>query len=85
MCREEKNYERPNDELSCKSHSVPFYVFEENSFENTITGADLPWYESLGLKEVESKGKLVTEKSKGDHLRFSLSELYQWIDNYFLE
>ena len=42
-----------------------------------------PWFESLGLKDLAARGGLKFLDSVGDHLQFSSSELYRWMDEVF--
>jgi palmitoyl-protein thioesterase len=71
------------DTMIFPKESEYFGAFESNSLTRVIPGNLQPWYESLGLKTLEETGRLITLKTSGNHLEFSRTELYNWIDTYF--
>jgi len=48
---------------------------------------DTEWYKKdlFGLKTADEAGKIFYNSTKGDHLQFSIKELYGWIDSHFIE
>jgi palmitoyl-protein thioesterase len=45
------------------------------------------WYKKdlFGLKTADEAGKIMFDSSPGDHLQFTETELFGWVDKYFLE
>jgi len=45
------------------------------------------WYKKdlFGLKTADEAGKIVYDSSPGDHLQFTETELFGWVDKFFLE
>jgi len=45
------------------------------------------WYtkDLFGLKTADQAGKILFNKTTGDHLQFTEAELFGWVDQYFLE
>jgi len=45
------------------------------------------WYKKdlFGLKTADEAGKIMFDSSPGDHLQFNETELFGWVDKYFLE
>merc|ERR1719499_1084860 len=58
--------------------------FESGSLKSVLSMKDTPLYknDAFGLKSVDEAGKIVFNSTSGNHLKFSETELYWWLDNY---
>jgi len=58
--------------------------FEEGSLSKVLSMKDNPLYknDAFGLKTVDDAGKIVFNSTAGNHLKFTETELYWWLDNY---
>jgi len=72
------------DTMIFPKESEYFGAFSDESWELVIPAHLQPWYKTLGLQDLENQGRLVLLTTKGDHLQFSRTELYGWIDQYFI-
>jgi hypothetical protein len=72
------------DTMIYPKETAVFGFCADNSFDRIVPPADQPWYKSLGLGQMLAKGQLAVDTTEGDHLRFSITELYNWIDSYFV-
>jgi palmitoyl-protein thioesterase len=57
-----------------------------SKFEQAQDMKDTKFYKQnlFGLKDVDAAGKIHFETTSGDHLQFTNTELYGWVDKYFL-
>jgi palmitoyl-protein thioesterase len=39
---------------------------------------------AFGLKDADEAGKIIYESSPGDHMQFTMPELYAWVDKYLM-
>jgi len=72
------------DTMIFPKETAYFGAFADGSWRRVIPAAHQPWYESIGLKELEESGRLTALSTPGDHLRFSQRDLNEWIDRFFL-
>ena len=73
------------DTMIFPKESEYFGAFQDGGWSKIIPGNEQPWYETLGLKEMDQNKKIVTLTTEGDHLAFSANELYTWLDQFFMQ
>lgn len=59
--------------------------FEDGTSYKAIPMAETRWYKEdlFGLKTVDEAGKIHFETTPGNHLQFTETELFGWVDKYF--
>eukprot|EP00941_MAST-03F_sp_MAST-3F-sp1_P005517 g5517.t1 len=60
-------------------------TFADNSYTTILKMADTDYYKRdlFGLQTADKAGKIHFEETKGNHLQFTETELFGWIDKYF--
>eukprot|EP01065_Artemidia_motanka_P050504 TRINITY_DN865_c0_g1_i1.p2 TRINITY_DN865_c0_g1~~TRINITY_DN865_c0_g1_i1.p2 ORF type:complete len:340 (+),score=161.42 TRINITY_DN865_c0_g1_i1:76-1095(+) len=60
--------------------------FAEGSFTEVVKMRDTEYYkqDTFGLKTMDSQGRLAFNTTDGDHLQFSMEQLFWWVDHYFM-
>lgn len=72
------------DTMIVPKETAVFGFFADRSYKDIVHASEQPWYHTLKLDALVEEKKLVVESTEGDHLRFSISQLHKWVDNYFL-
>lgn len=70
------------DTMVFPSESEWFGTYKDGGWAETLTMNQTEVYKRdvFGLKTLHQSGKIVFKETKGNHLRFSLSELHQWLE-----
>jgi len=72
------------DTMIFPKESEIFAAFADNSFNTVVLAKGQPWYDSMGLRELDETGRISVLQTDGDHLQFSIEELNLWIDEFFM-
>jgi len=62
-------------------------AFAPGDYSKVLPMNQTEWYQKdlFGLKTADKAGKIHFESTPGNHLQFSVENLYSWIDNYILK
>lgn len=74
-----------DDTMIYPKESEWFGFFQDGGFSQLLSYKETKWYQEnwFGLKTLDLDGRLHFETTNGDHLRFSLQELYSLLDRYW--
>mmetsp|Transcript_27352 Transcript_27352/g.33400 ORF Transcript_27352/g.33400 Transcript_27352/m.33400 type:complete len:278 (-) Transcript_27352:178-1011(-) len=74
-----------SDTMIYPKESEWFGFFEDGGYEKLLTFRETKWYKKnlFGLKTLDEKNKVHFETTEGDHLRFTLDDLYGVLDKYW--
>ena len=59
-------------------------AYAANDYSRVLAMNETTWYkeDSFGLRTADEQGRIFFESTAGNHLEFSDSELYAWLDKY---
>lgn len=61
--------------------------FQDGDMKKTLRMNETEWYsnDSFGLRTADEAGKIFFESTPGNHLQFTETQLFGWIDRYIVE
>jgi palmitoyl-protein thioesterase len=72
------------DTMIFPKESEYFGAFADGGWRKVIPANQQPWYETIGLRELDAAGRISALSTPGDHLRFSQKDLNDWVDKFFM-
>mmetsp|Transcript_35200 Transcript_35200/g.74942 ORF Transcript_35200/g.74942 Transcript_35200/m.74942 type:complete len:355 (+) Transcript_35200:56-1120(+) len=75
-----------SDTMVHPKESEHFGFFKDGSMTELIAMQDAPWYTEdwFGLKSLDQQNKVDLYSTKGDHLQFNMTFLYDMVEKYFV-